>query len=397
MNIRIVKNAENINSDIVINNKVILKETEVSEYDNINLVKYYIYNLESNSKTEILPRIKKYDLGIIKGLQVSTSYLYFFNCIPTENGKAEISVIRYNVDEDEYDTIYMFDDDLNQLNSYKRLKLFVINDYYIIVEYEILRSNFRDTYEGYLDFELYLYKVNENEKIDIIDENLVTNGIADMIPITDNQCVIKTGFSLLKDSRYNYLEKSEVSVEGISIINTSQLVADLLIMKSNIVLETMDQTYFNATIPAINKCGNYLIYSKVNLEQKEEEVVFYNYADKTTKGCISKNVIEEKDLTKYNIIKEVPYVRLEGEEKTSFYNLMKNGIELEFQGEEKVVFVNDEVIVTRLIKKSIVFGTTEYVNVYSYPHKDLLHREKGRYAGCIATDDGVLYLLTMKN
>lgn len=397
MNIRIVKNAENINSDIILGDNVILKETEASEYENISTVKYYIYDLESNSKEEILPRIKKYDLGIIKGLQTSVNYLYFFNCIPYDDEKVEVSVIRYDVDTAEYDTIYMFNESINQINSYKRLKMFVINDYYILVENELLRSNFRDTYEGYLDFELYLYKINENERIEVIDEKFIANGIADIIPLSDNLCVIKTGFSLIKDGRYNYLEKSEVSVEGISIINTSQLVADILLMKTNIVLDMMDQTFYTQTITGVNKCGNYIVYSKVNFEQNEEEVVFYNYIDKSAKRCIRENVKDEKSLTKYNVIKDIPYVIVEGKSKTSFFNLDTNIIELDFPADEKVVFVNDEVIVTRFVKNSALFGATEYINVYSYPGKNMLLKEKGRYNGCISTSDGNIYLLTMKN
>ncbi|MBE5939827.1 MAG: hypothetical protein E7266_05455 [Lachnospiraceae bacterium] len=397
MNIQIIKNADKINTDIVIDNKIIVKETEPSEYENINLLRFYIYNLENNSKTEILPRLRKYDLGTAKSLQVNSKCLFFFNCIPLDDTRTEISVIKYDVAEDEFDTIYMFNDNISSYNTYKRMKMFVVNDYYIIVENEILRTNIRDTYEGYLDFELYLYKVRENEKVEIIDENIVNNGISDIIPIADNLCVVKTGFSLLKDARYNYLEKTEASVEGISFISPSQLVAELLLMKTDIILETIDKTFYTVTIPYVKKEGNYIIYSKVNIETKEEEVVFYNYVDKSVKCCVSKNVTDEKSLTKYNIIKNIPYIRLEREDKTSFYNLLSNKTEMSFPPEEKVMFVTDGFIVTQQRKDSFFTGKTTYTNVYRYPQKNLLHKEKGRFAGCVVSDKKCVYLLTTKS
>lgn len=393
MNIRIVKNSSGINGEVLRNGKVLEKVSDQSEYENINSLKYYIYNLENNTKVEILPKVKKYDLGSITNLNLNSKYIYFFNCMNLLNGKTEINIIRYDYEEDECSTIYMFIDDINHYNGLKRMKLFVVNDLYIIVENEILRSNLKDTYEGYLDFELYLYSFKDNRRIEILDENLVNNGIAAMIPISDVSCALKTGFSLLKDKRYKYLEKNETSVEGISIINPAQLVSDIMLMKQNIVLDTMDQTFYNVTIPSIKVDGDYIIYSKVNIENHEEEVIFYNYITKKASCCVNRNVFEEKDMTKYNIINNIPYVRLENKDKTEFYNLLKNKTEISFEKETVEDVVND-LIITTSHKKTLFSGNASYINVYKYPQINLLHREKGVYTGNIATKQDYIYLLT---
>jgi len=396
MNMRIVKNSDGINGKVLGNGLFLEKEIRESEHENVKALKYYIYNLETNSKTEILPKVKKYDLGEVFNININSKYVYFFSCMDLNYEKAEINVVRYDYENDESSTVYTFTDDVNQYNAYKRMKMFVINDLYLIVENELMRSNFADTYEGYLDFELYLYSIKDNKRTDILDENLVNNGIATMIPLSENACVIKTGFSLLKDARYRFLEKSEASVEGVSIINPAQLVSDILLMKTNIVLDTMDQTYYSQTIPNINKVDDYIVYSRVNTETHDEEMVFYNYMTRQATCCIGKNVFEEKDLTKYDVINNVPYIRLVGREKTDFYNLLKNRIEMTFPKSEKVVDVVGDLILTVSKKKSIFAGAVDYVNIYKYPYNELLHKEKGLYSGCIMTGKDNFYILTKK-
>ena len=86
MNMRIVKNSDGINGKVLGNGLFLEKEIRESEHENVKALKYYIYNLETNSKTEILPKVKKYDLGEVFNININSKYVYFFSHCRNQTG-----------------------------------------------------------------------------------------------------------------------------------------------------------------------------------------------------------------------------------------------------------------------------------------------------------------------
>lgn len=390
MNIRIIKNGYVKGNRY--GNHIIEKEFSDSKYEGIRTVRYYEYNPEKNVKIELLPKKTKYDIFITKCLDKTNQLLYYATISDALPEKQKINLCTYNMDTGESKVIYSYQEDISQYVDYKRIRLFVLNEFYLLFQNEYIRYNLTETIKGYFEFEQFLYQVETGKMIQIMDENLHSNGIENIKVMENNICVLKTGFNLIKDERYKHLSKEEVSFEKISFVNLGQLVSDILLMKKDIVIDTVDQAYYNETFPYTAVKGDYVVYSKVDMNKEEEQVVFYNTRTKESTICINKNVTKEDDLAWSYLLEETPYIRLKAKNGTQFYNLLKNKVDISFNEDSRVeTAVNDVFIVTEERKK--LFGKkNKSVAVYKYPDKELLHREKGEYLGYIAKGKDNIYI-----
>lgn len=383
MDIKILKNKDYHNGRLL-NHKMMLEVVESeSRYENLNKMIYNIYDLEKNIKFEILPRIEKYNLGEIISVSIASDFVYFFNVYENEDTQS-VSIIRYNYKSTKMECIFTMDEDISVYPEAKRLKVFVLNDMYLLIQHEYLRNNLSETYAGFFDYEIELYNIKDGNKYQVVDENLVNNGIDHMISIGENLCVAKTGFSMLPDNRYNELTEDEASLEKISFVNIGQLVSDMLIHKTDIVIDTFEQVFYKNTIPYIKKIGDYIIYSKVNIEKREEEITFYNYITKETRNCINKNVIRCMDLANPCVILEEPYIYIKREHAIDFLNLNTSKVSISFDDALSFMGIcNDTFIFKGMGKKGIWKKMKECYEIYSYPQKNLLLREYDELLGFI--------------
>lgn len=394
MNIKIVKNVKGFEGYHIKDDLLVEIEHIPSELDNLDKLKLYLLNLSTSEKIEIASEYDVYSICTLKNISVNKDYIYFTTCTDVISTKSCINICKYSVDTQELQIIYSFEDDLSLYNISKEVKIFIINEFHILIQNAYLRHNLTETYGGFFDYELYLYSYNDDIKTIIIDENLVNNGIDDIISLNEKMCVIKTGFSLLTDRRYEILSQEEVSVEGISFVNTGQLVSDILLSQKNIVLDTIDQSFYTSTIPYCKKAGDFLVYSKVNNDTHEEEITFYNYVTKSAKTCVNQNVLEVSSLAKTLVIKDIPYIMLLNDKGTSFYNLDTNEIDIQYDSDYKFDCNLGDIIIVSSSNTSL-FGHKEkkYVSVYTYPKNDNLHTEKGEFISAYRTAEDNLYLI----
>ena len=393
MNIRIIKNAHKIKGHLYNGSFILEKEYEPSEYEGINSVRYFIYKPEENERTELLSGKKKYDIYKIKCLDRTINNLYFTTITDTDGGSQSITMYKYNISSRDIEPVYSTKDHISEYSSYKRTKVFVLNDFYMLFQNEYIRYNLTETYSGYFEFDQFLYCIRDEKRVIVADDNLRVNGIEDIKLFDNNRCILKTGFNLITDKRYEKMEKNEVSLEKISFVNLGQLVSDILLSNGNIVTDTIDQAFYTETFPYAAVKGKYIVYSKVELENHQEQVIFYNIETKETTTCINQNIYGEEDLAWSYVIGQTPYIRLNAKDEIRFYNLIKNKVDISFSKEKKVeTVVNDMFIVTG-IKKRFIGGEKPTIAVYRYPDLTLLHQEKGEYMGCIATDRSSVYIL----
>lgn len=394
MNIRIVKKSGCLKG-IILNNGLLMETVySSSKYENINSVQYFFYDCENNTKEEMLPGIEKYEVFKIKNMKKTSLEIFYTTIEELENGKVRITLNKFNIEKQESSHIYSYDDEIVQYTDYKRIRIFILNEFYILVQNEYIRYNLTETYKDYLEFEQFLLSVKDQKLIPVLDENLKRNGIERIKTISENLCVIKTGFSLMKDKRYSILDKNEVSVEGISFVNLSQLVSDIILGQKNIAFDTIDQAYYTDTFSYISVKEKYIVYSKVKTKTHEEEVVFYNYEKKESKICINQNVYEEKDLARTFIISKTPYIKIENDKGTSFFNLEKNKFDITFENNVKIETVLNNLFIVTKEKKKLIGKDTSYIYVYQYPEMKLLLKEKSRYCGKMKSNKGDLYIFT---
>lgn len=394
MEIKIVKNSHEFEG-VYLTGDYVLETTYVNDEDeSVRKYELYLYDIKNNEREIICKSLPKYDLGSITNVSVNRENIYFITGDEVNNG-FEASLVRYNICTGNSEIVYSFAVNLSEYWNTYRLRIFVLNDMCVLLQKEEKISNMSNTYSGYFKYELKLYNVAEDKIYDVLDENLNKNGIDKMEAVSETIAVIKTGFSLLPDKRYNVFEKEEVSVEGISFLNIAQFISNIMIGQNNITMDVMDQGYYTRTFPYMRVEKDVVIYSAVNTESKEEEVVIYNFVKKEKKNCINKNVVRMSDLAKIHTINGIPYLMLTTNKKTSFINLETMKAEIEFDHDVSIKNVfNDVFVVTGTYKKGIVRKVdTPYFEVYAgVPKKNKLIREKGEYICSVYTDNDELYI-----
>lgn len=410
MEIKLLQNIDWRYGEYLKENLVLEKSEYESEFPYINRIKYELYNVETNERVEILPNIEKYNIGDIVNVSMSSDYIYFVNLY--ENNKNDvsdddsdhinniddingvISIIRYNILTKETDSVYSYNENISELNKTKRIKLFIVNNFYLIIQNEYLVQNSSQTYAGFFKFDLKMYNLKDETEYIIADENFTKNGISNIIPLSETQAVIKTGFSLLEDNRYNVLEQEECSLEALSFVNISQMISDLIIGQTSVALETIEQAYYTNTISYVKKSKNYLIYSCINNETKEEEVKFYNLTNKEIKSCINQDVIRESDLANPYIINSEPYICIIKEDETSFLNLNTNKIELKNdEGLKLRKIFEDTVLFSGIATTLLTKKIKPFFDIISFPRGDLLHHEQNEYVDSFMDENNNIYVI----
>lgn len=395
MNINIIKAAGGFTEKKLEDGRVLQIVESDSQYENVKSQKFYLYNLEKHSHTEIMPDIKKYNLIEINDIKYKSNDIYFTELTDGKDSSFVNAVIyRYNYIDNECEEVYSFEAELSKYNNYKRTRVFAVNEYYILIQNETLRSNLMENYEGYFDFDISMYSIAEKKSYKLNDDKINQCGINTIIPVSANVCILKIGFNLFIDERYKKLTKEETVLESVSFVNIGQMVSDILIGQKNIVMDTIEQVFFNKTIPYVKVKGNYICYSVVKLEDKlEEEVVFYDYVKKTSLMCINSNKDQSIKLVDTDVIGGKPYIIKETAKGCDFIDITdpKNIITLEKQ--YKLVKIEENIIIATLVLKTLFGKSKEYVVALRFPSMQMLHREKGTYDSSVISEKGVLNIM----
>lgn len=393
MDIRIIKNTEDVEYYPIKEELILLIGNYEREIESIQGKKYSVFRIDSNEKEEVMPLIHKYKIWEIIDIWANSDYLYFTECNSLDKGKVEIIVYRYHLETKQCLPIYTIEEELGLYPSQKKVKLFVLDENYLLIQHEYLKTNIANTYQSYFDFELLLYNIKEKITHQVTDESLSIGGIEKMLPIAKNICAIKTGFNLLKDNRFSLLDKSESVVENIGFINVKQMISDILLKQENIFIDVIDQAYFSKTFCNVKVMNDYLIYSRVIPEEEKEEVVFYKYSTKEIKVGINQGIATVEDLSNPVILGGTPYIILKNEDRTDFYNLIEENVDLYFENDIVIKDVSNDMIMTeKKIPGKLLKKAQSFIDVYQYPKKNLLLHENSPYIKCISMKSDSLYV-----
>ena len=91
-----------------------------------------------------------------------------------------------------------------------------------------------------------------------------------------------------RGSRIYYLTKEEAAVESLFVLNIQQFISDLQLDQPNLVMNAVDQAYFDTTVINAKIIENFLMYSKYNYENDNENIIFYDIETKEIYTCINK-------------------------------------------------------------------------------------------------------------
>jgi len=218
MNIRFLAQSEYFNGIHLKDDIILEKEYEDSPFDNLSKVRYFVYHLEENVRVEILPRMDKLEVFNISDCTFRSDYIYFTEYDDQYDGTYAFNIIKYNYMDGTWSKIITLTDDMSFYPFQKQIKIFVMDDSNLIIQLAVVRRNLQYNYEGFFDFSSILFNFVENKQTPITDENLVLNGIDYIIPFTENTCIMKTGYSLLEDNRYELLSKESQKIDGFTFV-----------------------------------------------------------------------------------------------------------------------------------------------------------------------------------
>ncbi|MBQ9700679.1 MAG: hypothetical protein IJV71_08680, partial [Lachnospiraceae bacterium] len=381
MNIRIIKNVMESNDSYIRDEYMIQTQIYESGYEKIEGIKIFLYDLNKNVTTEVAASIPKYNLIDIKDINKDTSYIFFTSIEKSEDSqKHNIMLYRYSILTEQCDKIYSFEESLDKYADYMRTKVFIINEYYFLIQNEFLRANLTEEYADYLEYEIYMYSINEGKSYKITDERFTRYGIMSLQAVSANNCVIKLGYDLLKDSRYKIFKKNEAAMESVSFVNIGQMVSDILLGQQEIVLNTIENVYYSVTIPYVKLDNDYIIYSKVKLDEKlEEEIIFYNLTTKDTTICINNNIKDTEKPAHTCIICDTPYIIRNGAKGSEFIDVKGKNATFYINKDDEISNIIGNIMIVDQYSKGVFGKVKPCVTVYKLPHLKVLHREKGRH------------------
>ena len=245
-------------------------------------------SLEENVRKEVLPYVDKVDIFQITDCQNESEYLYFTEYIDMHDGSYSFGIIRYNITDHTHMKIISLKDNINLYPDNKQIKIFILDDSNLIIQRALPRISMNGKLKEFFDFSLILFNFVKNKQISIQDENLVKNGIEFILPYNEKSCIMKTGYSLFQNARHENLTKEEAAVESLFVLNIQQFISDLQLDQPNLIMNAVDQSYYDTTMIHAKIIENFLIYSKFNYEDNDENIIFYDIDTKEIYTCINK-------------------------------------------------------------------------------------------------------------
>jgi len=408
VNIRLISKFEN-GKCIPIEEDLILQEIDDNyQLNSFTGKKLYIVDVVNNTRQEILPKVKKYDIVSLYNSQCNKDYIFFTTASRLEEDNINISLIQYGISDGSEKIVFTFKENLVELETIKTVKLFILDENYIFVQKEnqkethkplpidLIENDFLNTYNGILDIENYLYCVEDESIIEICDETIGKYGIDKVLPIDGNICAIKVGYSILEEGLYDSVEVEKLPKEIIGTINVKQFISDLVLKKEQVFIEKLDQGSSNRTFPYMKYREGNIVFSRVDIKNHKEEVVIYEYNTKVTKIRVNNNLVRISDLWHTYIINDSPYLLSEKKESTELINLNTQKVEWKLGSQDIIKFIKSDIIIVEQHIKKTAFRKESYnIVAYKYPERNkVIFREKAKFVGCLITEEDNLLIFS---
>lgn len=395
MDIRIIKNLEDVAYHLISENVILLTSKGNRKLGRLVSQRLELFYIDENRKEAVLPQVDKYAVWDIRNVWGGSNYIYFTQCERLNEYKIMIRLYRFQCNTKEIQVLYQLVEESAILLEQKKTRIFILDENYLLIQHMYLKRNMSEKYQGFYDYELYLYDYNERKSYLVTDPYLSQAGIEVMLPISKNICSIKVGYNLLHENRFEHLEQSETVIEGIGFINVKQFISDILVNQKNIYIDYIDQVQFDKTIPSMKYYSDYLIYSKVNRDNRQEEIIFFHYPTKESKVCVNPNIRSAADLARPYLFNGLPYVLLERAKGIEFFNVTQGTVDYFFEKKYHIQeIMNNNIITTIRMRKGIFRRKMDYIEVYQFKKKEPILNEKAVFGGAVSPDTDKIYLFT---
>lgn len=400
MDIKLIKKAEN-SEFVAFDENILLQITDADYKLNQYIGKHLsVLNTSTNERFEIAPEIKKYILTKITYACSEHDYLFFTSAERINEEMVNIKLYRYILIDGRCQQIYTMDADLREIGVSLEIKIFALDIDHVIIEktfYQSQEGSELPAWRGIGVNEIVLQDISSERTFKITDSVIAQSGINKMVALSGNNCLIKLGNSMVGEKLYGGIRREDAPREIIGIINVKQFISDLILNMDKVFIEELDSGTDNITFPYVKKDDNWIIYSKFDLANKVETIVFYNYSNKVKKIRINSNVIRVSDLSFAHIINDIPYQIKKEERNSQIINMNTQKVETKLSQDIKVVLVKNDIIVVQhqTTKFPLVNKKVNYIEVYKYP--DMQHpilKTKEKYNGCLCNGNDLIILTT---
>ncbi len=383
ININLIKKQGDLYDLIVRDNKIL--EMYLREVSGPTELSFSIYDPKTNTVTEIEPETKKAAFVNIHVSYLPCNEIYYAVYTEREDTSVDIDILAYDLDEKESRFLCSFNETPDVLTGQKRVRIFILSKTQLLIQTEIVDIQGSANLMGNIIFSQALYDTETDIPIEIIEENLNNNGINAIVPLNESEIMIKTGFSFLEDSRLAYGSENDALIESVYTTSIAKFTADIALKLTNIDMNLLTSTYFEKYILKPEVKDDFILYTVVNVEERESECIFYNYL--TGEKIIGKNNdIDLQDLRVAYVINNTPYVRKYIENSCEFVNLLTAENDISFYEEDFVDVCGNMFVTYRR------HGKRNHLRMYKYPHMDLVLEEKcDYYAGITIDNDYFIY------
>lgn len=297
-----------------------------------------------------------------------------------------VEVFRYSPDNNKVSCILSFTESRLFLSGYKKIKIFILSSYQVLVQTEHQKDWEIHALMGNIEFVLNLYDIKSNACQQVSDINLTNNGINTILPVTATEVLIKTGYPFLEDERISGLSEEEALIESIYFGSMAMFISAMQKSTIGSDLKLLNTVYFDKGIIDPKVSGDYIFYTVINYKESLRETCFYNYLTGEQKKVMS-SISDISDLKNAYVIDNIPYIRNTYEDRTEFFNINTSETDCIFYDEQFAAVLGDFFIF------QTVMHSKNYLRIYRYPGLEFVCEEKGSYrAGCLTDGDYYIYL-----
>ena len=378
ININLIKKQGDLYDLIVRENKII----ELYHKDSAVMgeLVFCVYDPGSNTLTEIEPEVKKADFVHFHISYQPCRDVYYAVCRICEDDTVDIDIFSYDLSGKLSSLLCSMKETTEVLTGRKRVRVFVLSKSQLLIQTEIVDTRAAEKRMGNILFSQALYDTKTDTATPVAEENLKNNGINSIVPLNENEVMIKTGTSFLEDSRMTYGSEKDALIESVYTTTIAKFTADISLKLTNIDMKLLTSTYFDKYILKPEVKDDFICYNVVDVDNRESDCIFYNF--KTGEKITCKNTdISLNDLRLAYVIDNNPYVRRYINNSCEFINLRTAENDISFYDEDFIDVCGNLFITSRQ------HGRKTHMRVYKYPHMDVLHEETCSYIAGIMHDN----------
>ncbi len=370
MEIRLIKNFTKGNYRAVNNNLMLQLVDGNKEFDGYTSKRIFLFNPTKNEHVEVMPELAKFDIfRIYHGIR-NKDFFIFSHLEMKSESEILIEYYCYRINDSDCSLIHT---DIVSVDTFHRkdsIKIFALTpDFCIFQTY-----NAKDR-----RYDMILKDITDGRSVQILNSQLVNEGLDCIIPLYGNKCCLKVGNSI------------------IGIVNVNQFVSDMALHLPLDFIEVLDQSSGDVSFTDMYDNNKNVIYIRRFPDSDTEEIVIYDYVNDKKKVRHNDNALGIFDYKRLCVMGGVPYVYFTDNDGTHFVNLNSQREDYLISPELNVEYILGEYVITsrpaRFGKwRKIARSTVEVFRIPDITHH--VYKKSGVYNGYVILNEDLLLFLS---